>query len=249
MRRVSLAAAVLLLLLAGFGAYARLAIVDGSAFRDRAEAAFAQPDVQDEVAARLESRLVDAHPELAGRGGEVRAAIGDAVRDPRFGAVFREGTDQLHQALFDDPDTPVALYLPGAMAMVRAGGPLPEAPALFTLGGGGPLERDLRGAAPAAGRVAAWWPVALVLALLLLVRLGPRSAGLAVAIAGGIVAVATVLAELALLRTFTSQHGDAVVSAIWDSYLGDLRVAGALLAAAGLAVTAWWSLARRPAPA
>jgi hypothetical protein len=143
-----------------------------------------------------------------------------AVEDPAFGAVFREGARRMHAALFDSRDDEVSLELAKA--------------SLVSLGGGGALERGLRGAAPAAGRVAAWWPVALVLALL--VAGSRRRAGLALAAAGGLTAIAIMVVELALLQTFTSSHGDAVVDAIWDSYLGDLALLALVAAILGLAV-------------
>jgi hypothetical protein len=207
------ALAVLLLLAAGLGAYASHAIVDEGGFADRAEVAFERPAVRDEIAGRLRSR-------------EARLT----VDDPGFAAVFHDGARRMHAALFDDPDEVVSLRLAGA-------------PSLLTLGGGGTLERELRGAAPVAADIAAWWPAALVLALL--AAGGIRRTGLSLAIAGGVVVLATVVVELALLRTFTSPHGDAVVDAIWDSYLADLRLFALAAAAAGLAVS--WRWRRAPA--
>ena len=211
------ALAVLLLLAAGIGAYADHAIVDEQGFTDRAEAALERPAVRDEVAGRLRRRE--------------STLVATAVDGPAFAAAFREGARRMHGALFDRPEEAVTLR--PAVA---------GSPSLVTLGGGGTLERRLRGAAPTAADVAAWWPAALVLALL--VAGGVRRAGLALAIAGGVVAAASVVTELALLRTFTSAHGDAVVDAIWDSYLADLRLFALAAAAAGLALTWRW----RPSP-
>jgi hypothetical protein len=129
----------------------------------------------------------------------------------------------MHTALFDSRHDEVSLELASA--------------SLVSLGGGGALERELRGAAPAAGRLAAWWPAALVLAV---VAAGSRRrAGLALAVAGGVTAAAVVVVELALLRTFTSAHGDAVVDAMWDAYLGDLVLLAMATAVLGLA-SAWF---------
>jgi hypothetical protein len=211
-----LALAVVLLLAAGLGAYARHAIVDEDAFADRAQTALERPDVRDEVAARL----IRQEPLLAAH----------VVADPRFEAAFRDGTTRMHGALFESRSEEVSLRLQGVE--------------LMTLGGGGTLERELRGAAPAAADLAAWWPVALVFALVLLVRAGVGRVGVAVAVAGGVAAAGTVVIELVLLRTFTSQHGDAVVDAIWDSYLAELRYLGLGVALAGLAVSLAWRRAR-----
>jgi hypothetical protein len=240
-------AAALLLLVAALGAYGRHAVLDERAFADRAQAALAEPDVRAEVAQRLRTRLFDEHPELASPA--MTRAIDATVRDPRFEPAFRAGARAMHRALFDGRDD-VRLEVPGAMAMVRAAaGRAPaadEAPALLTLGGGGTLERGFRGAAPAASSAATWWPVALALALALLVLAGRRRAGLAVAAAGVLLAIGTVAAESLLLRTFTSRHGDAVVDAIWDAYLADLRTAAVVVAALGLALAVSWRWPRLP---
>jgi hypothetical protein len=215
---VRLGLAILLLLAAGFGAYASQAIVDERAFADRAEAALGDAEVRGEVALRLRDR-------------------GSAlpVDGPRFDVAFREGARRMHAALFDSADEEVSLRPASA-----------EAPAILTLGAGGAPERALRGAAPAAGDIAAWWPAALLLALL--AAGGIRRLGLALAVAGAATAAAIVVVELALLQTFTSAHGDAVVDAIWDSYLADLRLLALVAAAGGLALSWRWR-PRPPAPA
>jgi len=252
-------AAALLLLVAGLGAYGRHAILDERAFADRAEAALARPEVRAAVGARLRARLFDEYPELDSPA--MARAIDSTVRDPRFGPAFRAGAREMHHALFDGGEE-VRLELPGATAMVRSvaerrpgaadevrsgAGEAAEAPALLTLGGGGALERGFRGAAPAAGGLSAWWPAALALALALLVLAGRRRAGLAVAAAGALLAAATVAAESLLLGTFTSRRGDAVVDAIWDAYLADLRTAALVAVALGLALAVRWRWPRSPA--
>jgi hypothetical protein len=218
--------ATVLLLAAGLGAYGRHAIVDERAFADRAVAALERPDVRAEVALRLAAQ----RPELA-------AAIDAAVRDPRFEPAFRAGAARMHRALFGGGEE-VRFDIAGMGALVPAAGV--EAPTLLTVGGGGALERELRAAAPPAGGAAPWWPVALVPALALLVLAGRRRAGLAIAAAGAVAGAGSVVAEALLLRTFTSRHGDAVVDAVWDSYLADLRTAGLLVAALGFALAVRW---------
>jgi hypothetical protein len=253
-----------LLLAAGLGAHGRDAIIDEAEFVARAQGALERPDVRREVALRLGERLVAEHPELRGAERAVAAAVADAVRDPRFDAAFRAGVADMHAALFDG-GRPVSLELPGTMAMVRAAADrapatrgllerelaAADAPPLITLGSGGVLERELRRAAPAAGGIATLWPAALVLGLGLLAfavvrepgRRSLRAAALAAAAAGAVAALATVASEVVLLTTFTSRHGDAVVDAIWDSYLADVRTGGLVALAAGLAVAAAGSVA------
>jgi hypothetical protein len=183
-----------------------------------------------EFADRAESALERpaVRDEVALRLRDRDAAL--ALQAPGFGAAFRESAERMHAALFDSRHEEVSLELASA--------------SLVSLGGGGALERELRGAAPAAGRVAGWWPVALLLALLAAGSL--RRAGLALAVAGGLTAATILLVELALLQTFTSAHGDAVVDAIWDSYLGDLVPLALAAALLGLGISWLW---RPPAPA
>jgi hypothetical protein len=49
---------------------------------------------------------------------------------------------------------------------------------------------------------------------------------------------ATTIAKAILLSTFDTSHGDAVVSAVWDAFLGDLRLWGLAAGVAGLVAAA-----------
>jgi len=243
--RLLLPLAAACLLLAGLALYGSRAVVDESAFADRAMQALARPDVRAEVAARLQDRLLAEHPEL--RPGPLHAAVTAAVDDPRFAPAFREGIARMHEALFERGSHEIPLTVPGAGRMMRTN---VEAPPVLTLGSGGSLERRLLQAAPVAGDLARLWPVPLAIGLLLLgLARSLRDAGLALAAAGALAAAATVAAEVALLRTFTSAHGESVVEAIWDSYLAGLRTWGLVAAAGGLALAAATLLRMPPRPA
>jgi hypothetical protein len=135
----------------------------------------------------------------------------------------------------------VAERSPAAGALVPAGDV-----ELMRLGGGG-LEAGLVQAAPWGPRLAALAPVAFLAALVLLTaaalraptrRRGFRRAALGVAIAGGATVAATTVTRALVLSTFDSSQGDAVVGAIWDAFLADLRLWGLIAGAVGLVAAA-----------
>jgi hypothetical protein len=90
-------------------------------------------------------------------------------------------------------------------------------------------------------RLAAFAPLALLAGFALLAfaglraptrRLGARRVAFGFALAGGALVAATTVGRVVVLSSFDTSHGDAVVGAIWDAFLGDLRqwglIAGAL---------------------
>ncbi len=159
----------------------------------------------------------------------------------------------MHRSLFTGRS--VDLTLPGAGTELQAALPprsrarelLPSAdPQLFHLGGGR-LESGLVEAAPDARRLAGLAPALLVAGLALLIvaasraptrRRGARRAALGVAFAGGTLVAATTIGRAVVLSTFDTSHGDAVVGAIWDAFLGDLRLWGLVAGGLGLVAAA-----------
>ena len=120
-------------------------------------------------------------------------------------------------------------------------------PTLLSVGASGP-ERALRELAPWARRLAG--PLAigfgvagLALLALAVARAGDRrravwASGLTVAAAGGLIAAGVTAARDLVLEQFDTSFGDAVVSVVWDAFLGDLRVWALAACAAGLVVAA-----------
>src|SRR3954471_7029644 len=246
-------AGTLLILIGGIGLYGRTAILDERSFADRAVAAFANDEVQDEVGDRIPKREVEAERALAPRRPTLEEAVHDVVTDWRFGQRFGAGAAAMHRNLFAGRS--VDLVIPGGRAALRdaispdsrARRLLPaRGPHLFHLGGGR-LETGLVKAAPVTRRLARFAPVALVAGLVLLLaagwraptrRQGARRVAFGVALAGGVAVAATTVARAIVLSTFDTSHGDAVVREIWDAYLGDLRVWGLVAGALGLVVAA-----------
>ncbi|HWM10091.1 MAG TPA: hypothetical protein VNO82_12145 [Solirubrobacteraceae bacterium] len=251
-----LALAAACLLVAGMAGYARFAVLDEGAFADRAVGTLGSDEVREEVGARIGHRMVSAQPELAAGEPMIETAVADAVTaDPAFHAAFRDAAVRMHGALFGDADAPVEFVVEGSGSALHAElerrleGTVPamdDVP-LFAFDAQG-REATLRKAAPAAADLAG--PVALALGLvgLLLLflafvwepdrRRAAWGAGLAVAAAGGLAAAGVTAAADVVLDNFDTGFGDAVVTTVWDAYVGDLRLWALAVCAAGLVVAA-----------
>jgi hypothetical protein len=260
-----LAIAAACLLAAGIGGYGAWAVLDRDAFADRAVHTLGSDEVREEAGARIASRLANDRPELSASEPMIADAVADSVAaEPAFQAAFRDGAARLHDALFGDPDGSASMIVAGSGAMVRAElerreaePPRLEDVPLFTLGADG-RERVLRRLAPPARDAAL--PLSILLALagfaLLAVavvrerdhRRAVWAAGLAVAAAGGLTAAGVTAAQDFVLDNFDTGFGDAVVSGVWDAYLGDLRMWGLAVGAGGLVVAAAAG-GPRPSPA
>jgi hypothetical protein len=248
---VLLLGGALLLLLGGVALYGRSVVLDERAFADRASVALAQDEVQEEIGDRIATREIEAEPALAPLRPTLDAAVGNFVHDWHFPAHFRAGVTRMHRELFSGQE--VDLAVPGTDAWLRASlsGKSrqllpPDEPELFHLGGGR-IESGLVEAAPLGRRLSGFAPLALVLGFALLVisavraptrRRGARRAALGFALAGGAVGALTTVGRGVVLSTFDTSHGDAVVGAIWDAFLGDLRMWGLAAGAAGLIAAA-----------
>jgi hypothetical protein len=253
-----LVAAAACLLVAGIAAHARFAVVDEAAFADRAAGTLQSDEVRHEVAARTGRRVVGERPELAPAEAVVEDAVAWGISlDPVFQASFRTAAARMHHALFWEPDAEASLRIPGSGAALRAdlknrmrdAGPLPQIgdPALLSVGSTGP-EHALRAVAPSARRLTG--PLAIVfgvlglgLLALAIARADDRrraiwGSGLAVAAAGGLIAAGITASRDLVLEQFDTSYGDAVVSVVWNAFLGDLRVWALAACAAGLVVAA-----------
>jgi hypothetical protein len=258
-RSALLAAAATCVLIAGIGAYAHYAVLDEGHFADRAASTLSSDEVRDEIAARVGRRVVAKRPELAAGEAAVEDAVaGNVVNDPAFHAAFRTAAARMHHTIFADADAEAALTVPGsgealrqalATRMPATAGRIPRLgdPPLMSIGAGS-REHRLRELAPPARRLALPLAIAFgVTGLVLLAlgfavagdrRRGVWGAGLAVAAAGGLTAAGVTAARDIVLTHFDTSFGDAVVSQIWNAYLGDLRTWGLAAGAAGLVVAA-----------
>lgn len=257
------------LLAAAVGAYAGYAILDEEAFAKRAASVLDSDDVQSEAARRLADRAMSEHPELESWRATIEDSAATAVvRDEAFAPGFHAAAARMHRAIFSDADAPAPLIVPGSGAALRADLtqrlPVPEGraprltnPQLLEVHGSG-FEGALRALAPPARALAGPLTAGLGLIALGLLATGVArardrrralaGAALAVAAAGGVTAAGVAGAHELLVGQFTSSYGDAVVTAIWDAFLADLRRWSLMAGAAGLVVAAGIGLRRPSTP-
>ncbi|MFZ0387550.1 MAG: hypothetical protein WAL22_17945 [Solirubrobacteraceae bacterium] len=234
--------------------YAGRALLRPEPFADRAVAALRQPAVSEEVADRLADAVVGAGSgDLATVRPLIRAATGSIVSGPAFLALLRRAVFQAHVAVVRRDDHTMAVnvadagvlvagllrrFAPAAARTVNA----ERAERLLTLEPGEGVLSAVR----SARRVYTLAWVLAVIALLLAVcaiwrsrarrrivrRLG---AGLAL---GGLVLVALYTIGGAVAAQLAPSGRGAVVAALWQAFLGGLRVQALWTTAAGAVVAA-----------
>jgi hypothetical protein len=251
-----MAMAAICLVLGGAAVYARTAILDEDAFAQRAAGTLASDEVDEELADRLTTRLVNQQPALLRFQPVIEYEALEMTGSPEFGAAFAAAARDFQRSLFEGY-TLASFDVGSADARLKAAviereprlrRPLSQVDGsdLMDLSGGG-AEGQLRHIAPSAGRAAALGDPALVLSLLLFgagVLAAPdrrralHAAALVVGAAGWALVAVWSAARGFALSLFDTSHGDAVVGTIWDAFLGDLRLWGLALGAAGIAVAA-----------
>jgi hypothetical protein len=249
-----LACAALCLIAAGVGAYAVRTVLDEEAFADRGVHTLRSDEVRQEVAARAVERVVRERPELA--PGQVvleRAMAEEVDDDPAFRAAFRDAAVRLHRALFAGADGEASLRVPSVRATVPAqvGRVLRSRTVqvgevtLLTVGFGAREHALRRLARPARDAAVVLTVVFALLGAALLAaaiarerRRGASLAALAVAGGAGALAAGITAAQDWVLAHFDTDHGDAVVSTVWNAYAGDLRTLAGAVCAAALVVAA-----------
>ena len=261
---------VLLLVVGALALYGRATVLDEQAFADRATAALAQDEVQDEVGTRIADRAIEADPALAQLRPTVEAAVSDAVRSWTFPAHFHDGVEAMHRSLFSGGS--VDLALPGSRRGHPRRRPRALAGALTALArrshalpprrrGPGDAARRVGADRPAGGDASprSRWPAGCWLLVAAAfraptLRRGARRAALGLALTGGVLVAVTSVGRAVVLSSFDTSHGDAVVGTIWDSFLGDLRFWGLVVGAGGVIAAALfepgargaWRTAARP---
>jgi hypothetical protein len=252
-----LAAAAACLLAAAIGAYGQFAILDEDAFADRAASTLHSDEVRQEIGSRMAARVIEDQPQLArGEDAITEAATAQATTDPSFAPGFRAAALGMQRTVFRDAHTDATLRVAGSGAALHGrlqelpnwqSLPDIEDPSLISLRATG-RTGTLRKLGPAAR--AAALPLTIVLAvagfaLLALAiatapdrRRGVWRAGITIGAAGGLLAAGITGACDIVLNQFDTGFGDAVVSQIWDAFLGDLRAWALAGGAAGLVVAA-----------
>ena len=243
-----LAAAALIVALAA--AYVRQVAVNGNQFADRATAALQSPAVRSLVARKVTDDLVLRHEgNLLAARPLIEAVVSAAVGDRAFANLFGAGVRDLHRAVFHRDEHTVTLTLLDAGTVAAA--------ALDTLRPA--LARRLRAehrvrlfrenlgsASSAALRISARVRLLAVLLGVLALASGLGAValsrhrrraitglGVAIAVAGVMLAVARGLARTIVEDQFVTAQSRAAVAAVWGAFLGDLRTEAWIVAGGG----------------
>jgi hypothetical protein len=234
--------------------YAGRALLRPQPFADRAVAALRQPAVSQEVADRLADAVVGSGSgDLATLRPLIRAATGSIVSSPAFLALLRRAVFEAHVAVVERHGHTMAVNVADAGVLV-AGLLRRFAPAAARTVGAERAEHLLTlepgdgvlSAVRTARRVYTLAWVLAVIALLLAVGAIWRSrarrrtvrrlgAGLAL---GGLVLVALYTIGGAVAAQLAPSGRGAVVAALWQAFLGGLRVQALWTTAAGAVVAA-----------
>lgn len=247
-------AAVALGLVGGVALHLRAQALDRAAFADNALAALDRAPVRAVVTDEIADRLLAVAPGLP--RGEVERVVDRIVGTRAFRREFRRSAAQANRVLFDGDGDTAALRLEAVTAALAGIDPrlaqlLPASPStrLLTIRRGSLGISTVR-LADWVETAARWAPPLAVVALLGALALAAdrrallRATGLLAALAGGLLLAAALLGR-ATARTQV-ESSDAVspaaardaAGAVWDVYLGDLRVAAIVTIGAGLAVAA-----------
>lgn len=259
MRRVSgralLVAASIALLLGGVTLYARAAILDSREFADRATATLEDDSVRAIVSQRLVDQLIEqGSAELIQARPLLEAAVAGALDTRAFQAVFERAAENVHTLLFQRERGSIVLDLADAgivvVSALRAIAPkvAKEVP------------RDVEGALidlsdrqfatemlEVASQVRFTGLALPLLALLLLVasivlasdrRRAFVEAGVALGIVAALVVIGLIVAEAIVMASIDDPESRAAARAVWDSFLGDLRVLAMGVGALGIVFAA-----------
>lgn len=227
--------------------FARTQIIDGTALRERSLSALDDAALRHELAARIADEAQGAVPAEIDPTN-VRAAVDDAVQTDAFrsafGSMVLASRDAVLNAASGSITLPLAAAAPTIAAQVEAIDPavgaevrrvLSERSLQITDAGDlTTLARLMR-----AARVLAYvLPAVAILCFVLALVLGRRvstaliAVGLAIAVAGGLVALATILGR-GRVGDVAGPGGAAPALALWDALIGDLRTWGIVAALVG----------------
>jgi len=229
--------------------FARVELIDGSSLRDRSLVALDDSAVRHEVS-RLVADEVQAQVPAEVDPTHVRTAVDEAVKTPEFRTAFGSMVLASRDAVLNADGSAIDLPLNDAIPAVRTQVDRID-PAL-----GAHVEQALTGRSirvtdasdlttfarimRAARVLTVVLPIVAVLSFALALVLARRSSaavlgiGLATAIAGGLVALATVLGRSRVGDLGGDSRGAAM--AIWDALMGDLRTWGIVVALVGAVI-------------
>jgi hypothetical protein len=243
---------LLLTLLAG---YARRALFDSDQFANRATAALVDENVRGLVAQRVTDDVVLRQKgDLLAARPIIESAASAVVGSRAFSGLFRSAVADVHRAVFRrDQDTvtltvsDVGSVLAGTLQVVR-----PQLARQVRAEQRVELLQASLGSASAEAvrtanrvRLLFWICLALTLAFaggaIALARDRRRTVwalGVGIAVAGVVLVVGLAVGRSLVTGSFDGPDEQAASRAVWDAFLGDLRIAGWILAGSGAVVAA-----------
>jgi hypothetical protein len=253
--RILVVLASMTLLLAALAGYADRALFDPDQFANRATDALRDQRVRDVVATEITDDLVlRADADLLAARPLIQSVASGVVGSDAFTAIFHAGVRDLHRAIFERDRDTATLTLVDAATIVR-GALRALRPALAD-----EIDADSRvrliesdiGAvtgelARLGERVRLLAPLLFAAALLLAAgalavaadrRRAATDLGVGIAVVGVVVVVLYALGRGVVLGRVGDPSERDAAAAVWDSFLGDLRSAGWVLAVSGAVVAA-----------
>lgn len=243
--------------------YTSMAVLDSGQFADRATSALREAPVRDLIAREITDQVVlRSEGDLVAVRPLVQTAAESVVATSAFRALVRTAARDVHRTVFTRDSSTVTLTIADVGVLLASALRQLDAkaaarlPADFTarVEAG---EEALR-ALDAAGYVdrfegIAWMSaIAAVLLLAAAIAVAPRRrravvhVGVAVAVAGGIVMLASQIVRAEALARSPLPLDRAAADAIWDAFMGDLRTWALVALGAGTVVAAAAASLLRP---
>jgi hypothetical protein len=243
------------IVLALVAAYAWQSVRDSDQFANRATAALRDPSVRSLIATKITDDVVlKKQADLLAARPLIESVTSDIVGGRAFTGLFHEAVEDAHRALFRRDQNTVTLTI-SDIGTVLAAAVQRLQPALAqdlrSTQRVEVLRNDLSGLSARLARVAdqvktlalllAVLAVVLVAAALVISR--DRRAtvvelGVGAAIGGIVLVVAYAIARSHVTGEFDTPEEEAAARAVWDAFLGDLRMEAWILAGAGAVVAA-----------
>jgi hypothetical protein len=257
--------AAMAIVLALVAAYARQAAVDSDQFANRAAAALRDDSVRSLVAVKITDEVVlKQKADLLAARPIIESVASDVVGGRAFGGLFEKAVRDVHRALFKRDQNSVTLtvadvgtVLAAALATVRPS----LAQQLRSTERVEVVQRDIGDLSSTLADVAE--RVRLIAVLLIVLsaalvagalyvspdrRWTATELGIGAAVAGVVLVVAYTVARSIAVDHLEGPEAQAAASAVWDSFLGDLRTEAWILAGSGAVIAAAASSLIKPLP-
>jgi hypothetical protein len=252
-----------LLAAATLAGYARRALFNSDQFADRASATLRDPSVRTLIGDRVTDRVVLANrTDLLAARPIISSAISGIVGGGAFGSLFHRAALDVHRAVFQRDENTITLTVAdvGTVAAAAVATLRPSLADDLERSGDvvvvrrkigsttGDLARTARNVQLVAWILAALTLVSAAGAVALSVdrRRTIAQLGIGAIVVGVLVIVAYTIARAVVLDHFSDPEERAAAGAVWNTFLGDLRTFGWLLAAIGAVVAAAASSLVRP---